>query len=41
MEEEIEISKNPNRVSIFDRHFLDDFIFANVKSIKEDMSTIQ
>ena len=32
---------NKNEISVFDRHFLDDCIFANLKSIKEDMSSFQ
>lgn len=30
-----------NKVVIWDRHFLDDLIFANLKSVKEDMSSFQ
>jgi len=34
LEEEEKRKKNPNRISIFDRHFLDDYIFANLKTVK-------
>lgn len=32
---------NQERVAIFDRHFLDDMIFARMKSMKNDMSHFQ
>ena len=32
---------NRDRIAVFDRHYLDDMIFANLKSIREDMSGFQ
>ncbi len=32
---------NSNSIAIFDRHFLDDFIFGSMKIIREDMSAMQ
>lgn len=34
------VLKNQNKILIFDRHFLDDYVFANLKSIKENMGYI-
>ena len=31
----------PNRIAIFDRHFLDDIVFAKLNSVQEDMSGFQ
>ena len=41
LEEKEKHDVSPNKIVIFDRHFLDDFIFANLNSIREDMSSFQ
>lgn len=33
-------NNDKNKFYIFDRHFLDDYIFANLKSIKDDMNNL-
>lgn len=35
------LSKYPESVSVFDRHFLDDMIFASMTSMEDDMSHFQ
>jgi deoxyadenosine/deoxycytidine kinase len=41
IEENEKLRNKPNRVAIFDRHFLDDMVFANLESVKADMSGFQ
>lgn len=41
IEEEVNQAEDKKRIAIFDRHFLDDYIFANMPSAKEDMSAFQ
>lgn len=35
------IDQSNESISIYDRHFLDDFVFTNTTSIRNDMSTVQ
>ena len=41
IEEEEKQLLHPKRISIFDRHFLDDKVFANLQSVVNDMSSFQ
>ncbi len=36
-----DINDSSNHISIYDRHFLDDYIFASLKSIKENITSFQ
>ncbi len=36
-----DINKETNHISIYDRHFLDDYIFANLNSIRESLTSFQ
>lgn len=35
------ISEGKNQIKIYDRHFFDDYIFGNLKSIKDSMSSFE